>query len=597
MHIFLSRAMEGIGPMKSSNLKASSNAFYGAKSYRQKNVWKIRGGTVLIQYPLLSFVEEVFLMEPPLLTNWTREIHSGLCIPHENSRRRLFMSKFMFEKDETILLHGGQEPDPVTGSRAVPIHQTTSYVFRDTEHAKNLFGLAETGNIYTRIMNPTTDAFEQRVALLEDGSAAVATSSGMAAITYAILNVASAGDEIVADSNLYGGTYNLFVHTLPRFGITVKIVDGTNPENIREAITDKTKAVFGETITNPSLYVFDIEKVADIAHEHNIPLIIDNTFGPKFAKPIKWGADVVVHSATKWIGGHGTSIGGVVVDGGRFNWDNEKFPGFTTPDESYGGVRYADLGPVAFAIRLRVQLLRDTGASISPQNAFLLLQGLETLHVRIERHNDNAIKVAEYLQNHPAVEWVNFPGLKDHPSHELAHKYFSSGYGSIITFGIKGGLEAGKKLIDSIELWSHVANVGDAKSLIIHPASTTHQQLSPEDLKKSGVTEELVRLAVGIESIDDIISTLDAAIGKATGETTVETSEEDVIQWLLSSPFDRSEGLRQKTILVDGSEQLIDKASDLSARGYNVVTSSDNVEDVVDVVLTDKSSLSESEII
>ena len=301
------------------------------------------------------------------------------------------MSEFKFQKDDTILLHGGQEPDPVTGSRAVPIHQTTSYVFRDTDHAKNLFALTESGNIYTRIMNPTTDAFEQRVALLEDGAAAVATSSGMAAITYAILNVASAGDEIVADSNLYGGTYNLFVHTLPRFGINVKIVDGTDPEAIKAAITDKTKAIFGETITNPSLNVFDIETVADIAHDHGIPLIIDNTFAPKFAKPIQWGADIVVHSATKWIGGHGTSIGGVVVDGGRFNWDNEKFPGFTEPDESYGGVRYADLGSVAFAIRLRVQLLRDTGASISPHNAFLLLQGLETLHVRLERHNENEI--------------------------------------------------------------------------------------------------------------------------------------------------------------------------------------------------------------
>src|SRR5690625_4279198 len=394
------------------------------------------------------------------------------------------MSSFNFQKEETILLHGGQEPDPVTGSRAVPIHQTTSYVFRDTDHARNLFALAETGNIYTRIMNPTTDAFEQRVALLEDGTAAVATASGMAAITYAILNVAEAGDEIVADSNLYGGTYNLFVHTLPRFGINVKIVDGTDPETIKNAITDKTKAIFGETITNPSLNVFDIETVATIAHEHGIPLIIDNTFAPKFAKPIQWGADIVVHSATKWIGGHGTSINSVVVDDDHFNWNSDKFPGFTEPDESYGGLQFADLGPVAFALRLRVQLLRDTGAAISPHNAFLLLQGLETLHVRIDRHQQNAVKVAEYLQAHPSVEWVNFPGLKEHPSHELANKYFTSGYGSVITFGIKGGLEAGKKLIDNIELWSHVANVGDAKSLIIHPASTTHQQLDEAGLKK-----------------------------------------------------------------------------------------------------------------
>lgn len=498
------------------------------------------------------------------------------------------MVNFQFQKDDTILVHGGQEPDPVTGSRAVPIHQTTSYVFRDTDHARNLFALAETGNIYTRIMNPTTDTLEQRVALLEDGSAAVAVSSGMAAITYAILNVASAGDEIVTDSNLYGGTYNLFVHTLPRFGINVKFVDGSNPENFRDAITDKTKALFGETITNPSLNVFDIEKVAEIAHEHDIPLIIDNTFAPYFAKPIKWGADVVVHSATKWIGGHGTSIGGIVVDGGRFNWDNPKFPGFTEPDESYGGVRYADLGPVAFAIKLRVQLLRDTGASISPHNAFLLLQGLETLHLRITRHNDNAIEVANYLKEHPAIEWVNFPGLKDHPSHELAHKYFSEGYGSIVTFGIKGGYEAGKNLIDTIDLWSHVANVGDAKSLIIHPASTTHQQLSPEDLAKSGVTEDLVRLAVGIESLDDIIGTLDDGIGKVTGIYTREQDETDAIEWLTTSPFDRSEGLRSKTLVVKGSEELFEQVATLSQKGYNVLRYNERDAEIVDCIVTDE---------
>lgn len=504
------------------------------------------------------------------------------------NKEEFFMSTFQFPKEDTILLHGGQEPDPVTGSRAVPIHQTTSFVFRDTDHARNLFALQESGNIYTRIMNPTTDAFEQRVAQLEDGSAAVAVSSGMAAITYAILNIASSGDEIVADSNLYGGTYNLFTHTLPKFGITVKLVDGTDPDAIRAAITDKTKAIYGEIITNPSLYVFDVETVANIAHEHGIPLIIDNTFAPKFAKPIQWGADIVVHSATKWIGGHGTSIGGVVVDGGRFNWNNPKFPGFTEPDETYGGVKYADLGPIAFAIKLRVQLLRDTGASLSPHNAFLFLQGLETLHVRIERHNDNAIKVAEYLQNHPAVEWVNFPGLADHPSHELAKKYFSSGYGSVITFGIKGGLEAGKKLIDNIELWSHVANVGDAKSLIIHPASTTHQQLSPEDQKKSGVTEELVRIAVGIEDIDDIIQTLDRAIRKATGIYTVEASEADVLEWLFASPFDRSEGLRPKAIAVSGSDALLEETAVLAKRGYNVLSISDVNEEIIDVVLTDE---------
>lgn len=498
------------------------------------------------------------------------------------------MTTFHFPKDDTILLHGGQEPDPVTGSRAVPIHQTTSFVFRDTDHARNLFALQETGNIYTRIMNPTTDAFENRVAQLEDGSAAVAVSSGMAAITFAILNIANAGDEIVADSNLYGGTYNLFQHTLPKYGINVKLVDGSNPENIRAAITDKTKAIFGETITNPSLNVFDVETVANIAHEHGIPLIIDNTFAPKFAKPIQWGADIVVHSATKWIGGHGTSIGGIVVDGGRFDWNNPKFPGFTEPDVTYGGLRYADLGPIAFAIKLRVQLLRDIGASLSPQNAFLFLQGLETLHVRIKRHNENAIAVAEYLQNHPAVEWVNFPGLPDHPSHELAKKYFSFGYGSVITFGIKGSLEAGKKLIDNIELWSHVANVGDAKSLIIHPASTTHQQLSPEDQKKSGVTEELVRISVGIEDIDDIIGTLDRAIGKATGVYTIQTTEKDAVDWLFVSPFDRSEGLRPKAIAVSGSEALFKETKALAQKGYNVLKLADVKEEIIDVVLTDE---------
>ena len=497
------------------------------------------------------------------------------------------MSHFQFEKTDTNLLHGGQEPDPTTGARALPIYQTTSYVFNDTDHAKNLFALAEPGNIYTRIMNPTTDAFEQRVALLEDGAAAVATASGMAAITYAILNVANSGDEIIADSNLYGGTYNLFVHTLPRFGITVKLVDGTDPEAIKAAITDKTKAIFGETITNPSLNVFDIETVANIAHDHGLPLIIDNTFAPKFAKPIQWGADVVVHSATKWIGGHGTYIGGIVVDGGRFNWDSDKFPGFTEPDESYGGVRFADLGPMAFALRLRVQLLRDTGASISPHNAFLLVQGLETLHVRIKRHNENALKVAEYLQAHPGVEWVNFPGLKEHPSHDLANKYFSSRYGSVITFGIKGGLEAGKTLINNIELWSHVANVGDAKSLIIHPASTTHQQLSPEALEQSGVPEELVRLAVGIEDIDNILQTLDAGLEKATGIKTIDTTTENAIEWLLSSPFDRTDGLRQKTIAVHGSDELANKVATLAASGYKIVSLTDSEEEIIDAVVTD----------
>lgn len=501
------------------------------------------------------------------------------------------MSKFFEQQTDTILLHGGQEVDPTTGSRAVPIYQTTSYVFEDTEHAQNLFALTEPGNIYTRITNPTLDAFEQRVALLEDGVAAVSTASGMAAITYAILNIAGSGDEIITDSNLYGGTYNLFVHTLPRLGINVKFVDGTKPEAFDEAITSKTKAIFAESITNPSLHVFDIEAVADIAHKHGVPLIIDNTFAPYFCKPIQWGADIVVHSATKWIGGHGTSIGGVVVDGGRFDWDNERFPGFTEADESYGGIRYVDLGAPAFALKLRVQLLRDTGAALSPQNAFLFLQGLESLHVRIERHNENAAKVVNFLKDHPGVEWVNYPGLEDHPSHELANKYLTKGYGSIITFGIKGGREAGRELIDNINLWSHVANVGDAKSLIIHPATTTHQQLSAEDLKKSGVSEELVRLAIGLEDIQDILADLDQAISLASGEARQLKAESDtVIYWLLASPFNRQEGeIRQKSIvfITDGeTNETSEKATYFKKLGFNVTTVEqvDQITESVDAV-------------
>ncbi|ALC92145.1 O-acetylhomoserine aminocarboxypropyltransferase [Bacillus sp. FJAT-18017] len=418
---------------------------------------------------------------------------------------------------ETLLLHGGQTPDPVTGSRAVPIYQTTSYVFKDTDHAQNLFSLAESGNIYTRIMNPTTDVLEKRIALLEGGAAALAVSSGMAAISLAIMNLAEAGDEIVAAENLYGGTFNLFAVTLPKFGINVRFVDSTNPENFREAITPKTKVIFGEIIGNPSLNVLDVEAVADIAHENGIPLIIDNTFAsPYSCRPIEWGADIVVHSATKWIGGHGTTIGGLIVDAGKFDWNSDKFPGFTEPDPSYNGLRFAqDVGPLAFITKLRVQLLRDFGSSLSPQSAFLLLQGLETLHLRIQKHNENAIEIAQYLKDHPAVEWVSFPGLEEHPSHQLAKKYLGGGYGSIIVFGIKGGREAGKKVIDNIKLWSHVANVGDAKSLIIHPASTTHQQLSAEDLVKSGVTEELIRLSVGLETVKDLKEDLDQAFLKA----------------------------------------------------------------------------------
>jgi O-acetylhomoserine (thiol)-lyase len=416
---------------------------------------------------------------------------------------------------ETLAVHAGQEIDPATGSRAVPIYQTTSYGFRDTEHAANLFALREFGNIYTRIMNPTTDVFEKRVAALEGGAAALATASGQAAITFAILNIAGAGDEIVSASSLYGGTYNLFAITLPKIGITVKFVNPDDPENFRRAITDKTKALYCETIGNPRGDVIDIEAVAKIAHEHGIPLIVDNTLpSPYLCRPIEHGADIVVHSATKFIGGHGTSIGGVIVDGGRFDWKaSGKFPGLTEPDPSYHGVVYTDaVGPIAYIIKARVQLLRDMGASLSPFNAFLLLQGLETLHLRMERHSANALAVAKYLESHEAVEWVNYPGLESHPSYKLARKYLPNGQGAILTFGIKGGVEAGRKVIDNVKLFSHLANVGDSKSLIIHPASTTHSQLEGEELLSTGVTPGMIRLSVGTEHIDDILADLDQAI-------------------------------------------------------------------------------------
>ncbi len=457
-----------------------------------------------------------------------------------------------------------ESPDPTTGARAVPIYQSTSYVFHDTEHAERLFALDEPGNIYSRIGNPTVDVFEKRMALLEDGVAAVATASGMSAITLSILNLASAGDEIVAGVNLYGGTYNLFAVTLPRYGINVKFVDPTDPENYKKAITDKTKAVYGEIIGNPGLQVLDVEKVANIAHEAGIPLIVDNTFAtPYGCKPINLGADVVVHSATKWIGGHGTSIGGIIIDGGRFNWNSDKYPAFTEPDPSYNGIRYAiDFGTLAFITKVRVQLLRDFGAALSPYNAFQLIQGLETLHLRVERHNRNALQLANYLNTHPAVEWVTYPGLESHPSHSLASSILENGFGSIIVFGIKGGKDAGRSLINNVSLWSHVANVGDAKSLIIHPASTTHQQLSKDKLKETGVTEELIRLSVGIESIRDIQNDLDQALAKATGigEDTkkhIVVNDEGVIKWALNSAYEKvtengKEITRQKTLAIVG---------------------------------------------
>jgi len=419
---------------------------------------------------------------------------------------------------DTLALHGGQEVDSATTARAVPIYQSTSYVFRDTDHAANLFSLAEQGNIYTRIMNPTTDVFEKRVALLEGGVGALATSSGQAAETLAILNVAGAGDEIVSSASLYGGTYNLFHYTLPKIGINVKFVEGNDPEAYRAAITDKTKAVYSETVGNPALGTLDIEGIAAVAHEEGVPLIVDNTLpSPYLVNPLKHGADVVVHSATKFIGGHGTTIGGVIVSGGDFPWDNGRFPEFTEPDPSYHGLEYFNaLGELSYILKARVQLLRDYGPALSPFNSFLLLQGLETLPLRMERHSQNAMAVAEFLQDHPKVNWVNYPGLADHPQHELAAKYHRDGmFGAILGFGIDGGLEAGKKFIDRLELHSLLANVGDAKSLVIHPASTTHSQLSVDEQKTTGVTDDYIRLSVGLESIEDILADLDGALNGA----------------------------------------------------------------------------------
>lgn len=416
---------------------------------------------------------------------------------------------------ETLQVHAGQEPDPTTGARAVPIYQTTSYNFKDTEHAANLFGLKEFGNIYTRLMNPTSDVFEKRVAALEGGVAALAVASGSAAITYAIMNLASAGDEIVAASSLYGGTYNLFATTLPKYGINTVFVNPDNPDNFAAAITDNTKALYIETIGNPGANIIDIAAVAKIAHEHKIPLIVDNTFAtPYLCRPFEHGANIVVHSATKFIGGHGTSIGGVVVDGGNFDWAaSGKFPEFTTPDKSYNGLVYSQaFGNLAYILKMRVQLLRDTGACISPFNSFMLLQGLETLSLRVERHVRNAEKVAEFLANHPKVSWVNYPGLANNKYHQLAKKYLPNGSGSIFAFGIEGGLEDAKTLIGKLEIFSLLANVADAKSLIIHPASTTHAQLNEEQQATAGVAPNLLRISIGIEHVDDLIADLAQAL-------------------------------------------------------------------------------------
>lgn len=419
---------------------------------------------------------------------------------------------------DTLSIHGGQQVDD-SKSRAVPIHQTTSYVFDSTDHAQKLFSLQEDGNIYTRIMNPTQNVFEERITALEGGVGALATASGQAAIHLALLNIVETGDEIVASSNLYGGTYNLLKVTFKKLGIKVHFVDPSNPENFKNAITDKTKVVYAETIGNPRIDVLDIEAIADIAHDNGVPLIVDNTFPtPYLLRPFEHGADIIVHSATKFIGGHGTSIGGVIVDSGKFNWDNGKFPGLVEPDPSYHGVSYAkDVGEAAFITKARVQLLRDLGASVSPFNVHEFLIGLETLHLRMERHSENALRIAQYLEKHPNVTWVNYPGLENNAYNELAQKYLPDGQGAILTFGVDGSVDDIANFVEGLDLFSHVANVGDSKSLIIHPASTTHLQLSPEEQKASGVLPELVRLSVGTEKVEDIISDLDKGFKASLG--------------------------------------------------------------------------------
>lgn len=427
------------------------------------------------------------------------------------------------KRSDTIALHAGQEsPDPATGARSVPIYQTTSYVFKNTDHAANLFALKEFGNIYTRIMNPTNDVFERRIAAIEGGTGALGVSSGQAAQTLALLAITQVGDEIVSANNLYGGTYQQFHYTFPKLGRRVRFVESTKPEEFKKAITKKTRAIYAETIGNPKLDVPDFEAIAGIAHDAGVPFVVDNTVGIGLIRPIDYGADILVSSATKFIGGHGTSIGGVIVDSGKFDWSNGKFPEFTEPDPSYHGLKYWDifgnfpgLGNVAFIIKVRVQLQRDLGAALSPFNAFLFLQGLETLPLRVRRHSENALKVAGFLKRHPLVSWVNYPGLEEHPSHKLAKKYLKGNYGAIVGFGIKGGLEAGKKFINSVKLLSHLANIGDAKSLVIHPASTTHQQLTKKEQEETGVTEDYIRLSIGLEDVEDIKEDIDQALKAA----------------------------------------------------------------------------------
>jgi O-acetylhomoserine (thiol)-lyase len=424
---------------------------------------------------------------------------------------------------ETIALHAGQEnPDSATGARAVPIYQTTSYVFKDTDHAANLFGLKELGNIYTRLNNPTNDIFERRVAAIEGGSGALAVSSGAAAITFALLNITRVGDNIVSANNLYGGTYELFHYTFPKLGRSVKFVDSQNPEAFKKAIDNHTRAIYAETVGNPKLDVPDFEVLAKIAHDAGIPLVIDNTVGVGIVRPIDYGADILATSATKYIGGHGTSIGGIIVDSGKFNWNNGKFPEYTEPDPSYNGLKYWDafkdfagMGNVAFIFKARVQWLRDVGPALSPFNSFLFLQGLETLPLRQQKHSANALEIAKYLSQHPAVAWVNYPGLENNPNHRLAAKYLKGQYGGLIGFGIKGGLEPAKKFIQHSKLFSLLANIGDAKSLVIHPASTTHGQLTVEEQKETGVTPDYIRLSIGLENADDLKTDIDQALKKA----------------------------------------------------------------------------------
>ncbi len=422
-------------------------------------------------------------------------------------------------KFETLCLHAGQQPDPATNARGVPLHRTSSYVFNSTEHAANLFALKELGNIYTRIMNPTQDVLEQRVAALEGGAAALALSSGTSAVYYSIINLCSAGDEVVSANNLYGGTYTMFDSILPQFDIHVNFVDSRNPQNFEQAITEKTRVVFIETVGNPVLELTDVAAVAEIAHRHNLPLVVDGTFTtPYLLRSIDYGADIVVNSLTKWMGGHGTGIGGIVVDAGKFDWTDPKFTLYNRPDPSYHGVRYAhdlgDLNPVAFILRMRLVPLRNLGACISPDNAWMFLQGLETLPLRMERHCENAVKVARYLKAHPGVAWVRYPGLEDDASYPVASKYLKKGFGGMVVFGIKGGFSAGSKFVESLQLFSHLANVGDAKSLVLHPSSTSHSQLNEEQQKASGLTPDLIRLSIGLEHIDDIIGDLEQAFAK-----------------------------------------------------------------------------------